>query len=472
MNPRLPLLAACFTAGFLPASGQVTFRKVIDATTVPPGETAAFSGFHEPGLRGGTVAFTCQQSFQQRSVILAERDGSLHRVATHHETQFDGATLLLMSYDSDPLLRPDGSVVFEAFVGQDLAVLEWKNGTLQKLFDEHQAVAVAGPDIEYTSHVPVVTEDGRVLRQLSGPGAHNLIIQEQAGTLSVLQRSDVVLPPFNQTGGYFACWNAFRDGLVFFEYPSTARVYRKIGSRTDAIGEYNVSFGFAPIPGSISVTDLKASARLTVLVGRRKEKVTDDIHGLHGWAGGSWFTIAEQGMAAPDGGTYLSVPPRATEFSLENGSLVFPAQTTLGHGIFLYHAGTVTPLIRAGDPINGGTFQLGLTGAHALSGHQVALVALTTPSSCNGVHVADISTLLADDPAVLPATTIFGPGEQIRISVEGRVGHAYYLLRSTDLGAWDIIDQKAGNDSPLEFTRDERSAGTPRAYFRVEEVKL
>ncbi len=177
-------------------------------------------------------------------------------------------------------------------------------------------------------------------------------------------------------------------------------------------------------------------------------------------------------MPAPDGGTYLSVPAHATEFSLEKGTMVFPAQTTLGHGIFLYHAGTMTPLIRAGQAINDGTFQLGLLGAHALSGNQVALAALTTPSSRNGIHVADISTLVADDPAVLPATTVHGPGKRVSITVGSRAGHAYYLLRSTDLATWEVLDQKLGNDAPLIFTRDERSANSRRAYFRVEEVKL
>jgi hypothetical protein len=453
------------------ASGPVTIRKVIDASDQLPGLTGPLHGFNQAAINRGAVTFVCYEENWMRQSIYTHRDASFQRVATTSETLLDGTPLLLYSsFGNSPLVRPDGAIVFEGLVGSKPTLMEWKDGALRKLFNATDAKAIIGPNAEMYSHIPVVTDDGRVVRELSD-GVATVLVQEHAGQISVLQRADIPLPPYNTTGARFLGWHAFRGGLVFNEYLVTDRVYRKLGNGIESIAEERDG-GFPGLPYGVNfLSDLKADQRLTTMLGRRRVTWEETRYGLYGWAGGSWFTIAETAMPAPGGGTYTEMPAHARDYSLVNGTLVFSAYTTAGQGIFLYRDGTVTPVVLTGQTFEGTRFFAFGLGSHALSGHELAFSAHMTDSSKHGIYVADISPLLEETPGTLPLDARHGPGKQVKLTVQGREGYVYYLHRSTGPDASTIVDQKMGTGAPLVFTRDERAAGDKRAFFRIEEVK-
>jgi hypothetical protein len=469
---RLPsLLTLACTVLSAQASGPVTFRKVIDASGQLPGSTGVLHGFSHAAIHQDQVAFVCHEENWRRQSIFTQNNGSFHRVVTTAETSLDGDPIYLTySHESCPLFRSDGSIVFQGSVASQTTVMEWENGTLRKLFNATDAKAVAGPGSEIYSSVPVVTDDGRVVRELAD-GITTVLVQEQEGLLSVLQRADIPLPPHNNMGAKFLAWNAFRDGLVFHEYMRNDRIYRKLGSGIESIAEERQG-GFPGLPyGVDNVSGFKANQRLTVMSARRAVTWPETRYGLYGWAGGSWFTIAETEMPAPGGGVFTGVPANHAELSLQDGTLIFPAYTSTGVGIFMYRGGTLTPVVLSGQALDGATlFNLGL-GTSAFSAKQVAFSAYMTESSKHGIYVADISPLLAETPETLPLDARHGPGKQVKLTVQGREGYVYYLHRSTGPGSSTIVDQKMGTGAPLVFTRDERAAGDKRAFFRIEEVK-
>jgi hypothetical protein len=471
MKVFLLVLALGCTAASLNAAGPVTYRKVIDASGQLPESTGVLHGFGHAAIHQSQVAFICFEENWRRQSIFTHKEGNFHRVVTTAETLLGGSPISLQySSESSPLFRPDGAIVFEASSASEPVLLEWKNGTLRKLFNATEARAVAGPGSTMYSSVPVVTDDGRVVRELSDDTT-TVLVQEQAGQLSVLQRADVPLPPYNTLGAKFLYWNAFRGGLVFHEYLRNDRIYRKLGSGIESIAEERDG-GFPGLPYGVNfVSSFKANQRLTVMSARRSVTWPETRYGLYGWAGGSWFTIAETEMPAPGGGTYTGIPAHFTELSLQDGTLVFPAYTTAGVGIYMYRNGTVTPVILSGQNLDGASlFNLGL-GTSALSGHEVAFSAYMTDSRKHGIYVADVSPLLTDVPGTLALTTQHGPGKQMKLTVPGREGFIYYLHRSTDLGQSTIVEQQMGTGAPLVFTRDERSSADKRAFFRIEEVK-
>jgi len=465
-----------------PVSGQISFQKVVDNADSLPGTAGEVHGFSQPAISNGTVAFMCYEkkpveTFARLS-IFARKNGVFHRVATTQESQIGGQTLFLSpsAVYSAPMIRDDGSVAFEGSAGSKSLIAEWKDGTLRKLFDQDDATALVGAGTNWYSDLPMLTEDGRVVRKVNHPTDRDVLVQEQGGEFSILQRVKVPLPPDQTVGGGLGAWAAFHGGLVFREWQATNRVYRKQGEAIGVIGRpwnNGVPGDFPGLGGDVfTINGLKATARLTAMLGsRRTANGANIIYGLYGWAGGSWFKIAEVGMPAPGGGTYTGVPEHANTISLDDGALVFHASTTQGQGLFLYHAGTVTPLLMAGQMLDGRALGGSTSSSQSLGGKKLAIYAYAADGTKQGIYTADLSALMPGNVGTLPVTTARWPGNQVAVTVPGQDGYIYYLHRSTDLGSWTIVDQKMGTAGPVVFTEDAGAAAEGQAFFRVEEVK-
>lgn len=347
------------------AAGEtiVSLELVADTSTVPPGDTAAFSSLRTPSINNGRVVF--------RGLSLSQNDGVYRHSGSGLEMIADRSTVNpgpigpanILSGFGNASVDANGDVAFRASVANSgtTAVYTSVGGALQQTISRDQPVPDLPGQIFLGFNTPqmedgLVTVDGLV--GPSGSGGNFNIIRQTPTTVERLASLGQTMPGGTQPFTLFGS-PVTENGKTAFLGAGTPGSGQQSGIFSDASGSLQpiALSGVTQIPG----TTQTFYAFGGVAVDRDGEDIVFyglsadfNTRGIYGYIDGVLTTLVDNNTLLPGSTTETFSPFGFQGFGYDNGNLIFNGQgTSSSRGVFAIFEGELIELAVGGGEVAG-----------------------------------------------------------------------------------------------------------------------
>jgi hypothetical protein len=380
---------AALAAGFLvctTARGAVTFTNIADTNTTAPGQSVKFSQFDLPSLSGNDLSFLAFYSGgfgEYTSTVSPTTTSKLidtgNNIGTHGAVEglgnnggVTGSTVTIRA------LYSGGEGLYKGTVGTAGVSKIIETGTLAPgqttAFSSFNDVKPSGTNVAFEGFYNSGNGSGIYSSTLTGTSLTKIVdftsTAPGQGAFTEFNRPDI-------SGTHVVFWGKASTDGIYAGTVGTAGA-TKIADHTDTVGTHSFS-GFDNAP-SVSGTEVTF------------EGVFGQSSGIYSATIGSTgiTKIAESGDAAPGTGTTFA----AVQDPSTNGQNVaflgsYIVAGVSKTGIFLDSDGTITSVIKAGDPLFGGVLRSLFPSNSAYDGYRVGFQYSLT-NGTTGIAVADL----------------------------------------------------------------------------------
>jgi hypothetical protein len=397
-------------------SSRFTYTKVVDSATPLPGPAGMFRGSGEepPALEAGRVAFWAYGD--DVGGIYTTAPGGVLTLVADTTTLIPGAAIPFESHDYVSLDR--GRVVFTGW-GQDEednyyeGIYRFENGALNRIADLNTPVpGRPGGLLEF--YGPSSSDGDRVaFIGVDFDDVEDGVYFGSGGALTLVADTRTRVPGSNETFEYFyqvsagagkvALIGDFESGVGLYFHDTATGTLSKVADTTTLIpgsaqrfADFGDEFGGLDLDGnSVAFIGHFGDGQVggsgifvfdTTL--GTLTSVADTTISIPGVAG--VFREAFTAVAVDDGHIAIS-------YGLEGNPRPFPPRPqTPFFGVYTDLGGTLVPLLRAGDVLDGKIVERAYVGNEGLDGNQIAVSVVFTDDS-EGIYVAT----LIPEPATL-----------------------------------------------------------------------
>jgi hypothetical protein len=373
----LLLFAAVVCAAARPATAlMVTFTNVADTSTEVPGGTGNFSGFGEPAIADGSVAF---KGFGSQDGIYTNAMGFLAKVADQ-STPMPGSAETFASFGNHPSF--DGtSVAFEGFAfggNGENGIYTNAGGSIAVVAD--LTTDIPGGTGKFTSFADFPSIDGGIVAFVGTAADVEGIYSNVGGSLGVVVDENTPIPGGAGNFSGFGMGPSIDAGNVAFE---SAGIYVAASGSVAVVADAST-----PIPGGSGNFSIYFGQVPSLDAGHVAFSGYDETalqYGIYSDASGSLALVADESSAIPEGtGNFTGFG----FVSLSGSRVAFLGQgASAQEGIYVEIDGVLHKVIDLSDMLDGKSLSGLAFGPEGMSGDSIAFLAHFTDSS-DGIYTA------------------------------------------------------------------------------------